>query len=79
MQCDFRIPHILKGSHVLMHCSGVDLWKGLYGITVLRTLNFTFFFFLNGIHSMQDQTATTRHEITRKEAQKKIAGYRKSI
>ena len=26
-----------------MHYSGVDIWKGLCGITVLRTLNFTFF------------------------------------
>ena len=44
-----------------------------------KNIKFYFFFFLNGIHSMQDRTATTRHEITRKEAQKKIAGYRKSI
>ena len=54
-----------------MHCSGVDLWKGLCGITVLRTLTFTFFFLI-GIHSMQDRTATTRQEITRKEAQKRL-------
>ena len=31
-----------------------------------------FFFFLIGIHSMQGWTATTRHGVTRKEAQKKL-------
>ena len=33
-------------------------------------------FFLIGIHSMQ---GTMRHGVTRKEAQKKITGYRKSV
>ena len=28
---------------------------------------------------MQGKTATTRHGVTRKKAQKKIAGYRKSV
>ena len=36
-----------------------------------KNINF-YFFFLIGIHSMQDRTATTRHEITRKEAQKRL-------
>ena len=36
-------------------------------------------FFLIGVHSMQGWTATTRHGVTRKEAQKKITGYRKSV
>ena len=44
-----------------------------------KNIKFYFFSFLIGIHSMQGRTATTRHEITRKEAQKKIAGYIKSI
>ena len=26
---DFKIPRIFKESHVLMHCSGVHLWKRL--------------------------------------------------
>ena len=30
------------------------------------------FFFLIGIHSMQDWTATTRHAVTRNEAQKRL-------
>ena len=38
-----------------------------------------FFFFLIGIHSMQGWTATTRHGVTTKKAQKKITGYRKSV
>ena len=37
------------------------------------------FLFLIGIHSMQGWTATTRHGVTRKEAQKKITGHRKSV
>ena len=35
-------------------------------------LMFFFFFFLIGIHSVQGWTATTRHGVTRKEAQKRL-------
>ena len=37
------------------------------------------FFFLIGIHSMQGETATMRHGVTRKEAQKNVTGHRKSV
>ena len=40
----------------------------LSDITVRRST----VFFLTGIHSMQGQTATTRHGVTRKEAQKRL-------
>ena len=30
-----------REKHVLMHCSGVHLWKRLQGTTVLRILSFT--------------------------------------
>ena len=36
-------------------------------------------FFLIGIHSMQGETATMRHGVTRKRSTKKIAAYRKSV
>ena len=38
-----------------------------------------FLFYLIGIHSMQGWIATTMHGVTRKKAQKKIIGYRKSV
>ena len=38
-----------------------------------------FAFLLIGIHSMQDWTAITRHEVTRKRNTKKITAYRKSV
>ena len=48
----------LEGGHVLTHCSGVNLWKRLWGTTVLRILNFTLFCFrmrnfLNNIRVVQ--------------------------
>ena len=37
------------------------------------------FFFLIWIYHMQGWTATTRHGVTRKEAQKRVTGYRKFV
>ena len=50
-------------------------WFGLARINISRTLIqkwllLLLFFFLIGIHPMQGWTATTRHGVTRKEAQK---------
>ena len=53
-----------------------DSWKTS---SSLFFLFFYFFIFLIGIHSMQHWTATMRHRVTRKETQKKITGYRKSV
>ena len=44
-----------------------DLWQQLELASKL-------FFFLIGIHPMQGWTATTRHGVTRKEAQKRLQG-----
>ena len=40
--------------------------------TSTKVIPIFFFFFLIGIHSMQGWTATTRHGVTRKEAEKRL-------
>ena len=49
------------------------------GALFMKSVPFLFIFFLIWIHSMQGWTATMRCGVTRKEAQKKITGYRKSV
>ena len=57
-----------------IHC-GISLYQRPIYIKKRRKKPF----FPIGIHFMQGWTATTRHGVTRKEAQKKITGYRKSV
>ena len=63
----------------------IILFKKLQLVKVIITQLGVFFLFfvLIGIHSMQGLTATTRHGVTRKEAQKILQGtenlFRKNI
>ena len=56
------INHVYSGS-ILYGCGYLFLLWGCW-----------FFFFLIGIHPMQGWTATMRHGVTRKEAQKRLQG-----
>ena len=47
-------------------------WEAMHNKVYNQSLNLRQVFFLIGIHSMQGWTATTRHGVTGKEAQKRL-------
>ena len=51
----------------------------VYFLKVLNVSDMEFWIFLIGIHSVQGQTVTKRHGITRRRSTKMITGYRKSV
>ena len=65
------------GFNILIHKYFWEEWKQIYQFSLKTSpvISYKFmsdylYFFLIGIHSMQGWAATTRHGVTRKEAQK---------
>ena len=78
--CDSLVFHEIIVSQFSCNHKKLDRKRQIEIIFSRQNFHFSrvVIFFLIGIHSMQGWTAPTSHGVTRKEAQKKITGYRKS-